>query len=743
MAEPDGTVSLDVVPDLDGADAKIKNWKIKPVTVPLEIDTTKAAAQVKTATASGFAPAGGARGFAVSNQSTTFASSAGPLPPAPGVARASKIIDDYTFSLGRAETTSARTSVSTTKLGGSVQGLTRELGQAASQVAPLTGGLDSLVQGLGSVAAGGFTATASLGVIAAGITSVVTQLRDQEAAGLKALTPGANEIVASLDPEKPRKFAVEVQRLAEILAQAGQVGNLDAGDKLGLGDEGTNRLKLYEKTVESIGEALKALPTDQGRKLLDGLKPVLIQSYGLSLSEANDVLRQFYGQLDQQDSVERAMAGLVDLGNETDRFGFKLGEGVTQLEQWGDSLGKAFAPIQAATSAQDAYADAQDRTAAARKKLADIESGSSDSLTSARSQLVDADRALTKAIEDNAEQQQAAFEKLQDAQDRLAAARERGAALASGGKEVPGIDRSVSRAIGAAERDVAKARRDLADARNGSDQITSAKERQAAAQKKVNDEEAKVGPNSEAARKAQEELNDAIDAEAAAFIAAKSAAADLGAELEQHPEAVAQLIAEIDKAVARGELQVDVAQRLKENLMQAAAAAEVIKNNLPEDPSAPTKSGEHLAGKPTPTASKREPRVLTEKQAEARNFPDSGRLGDSGPLRPGVVYTDDQGRKWKWTSDKTWVEQFHNGGLVGPNGGQVHDGEVVFDANSVNRLGAGNLLDLKSGGGFGQMENLLSEQNDLLRAILSRTGDSGGVNYSGMSRALADAGFRK
>lgn len=170
---------------------------------------------------------------------------------------------------------------------------------------------------------------------------------------------------------------------------------------------------------------------------------------------------------------------------------------------------------------QDADADASRRVADARQKLAEIESGSSEALDSAREQLVDADNDLAKALEDNARKTEDALRRVEEARDKLEAAREKGAVQGTGGIAAPDQrpDLSIAREIRDAQRGLAEAEQEYGELASGnSDQIVSAKERQAEAQRKVNEETAKVGPSSKAAADAREELSDAERAAAGASL---------------------------------------------------------------------------------------------------------------------------------------------------------------------------------------------------------------------------------
>lgn len=720
-----GTVYVDVVTDTSAASAQIKSWGagLKPVEVEVKVDSTlgdqtktevataqkaldtlntdKAQAQIRQLQQQGKelvpAPFGGAltatQGFSVSNQKTTFTGSTASATArslsttATSASAAAKEIDRAGTSAGRAVAPTAR-------YGTSINSLGRDFGQAAANVAQFAGPLDGLVQGLGNAAAGGIAAGAAAEVAVAGFGSAWTQLKQQTEQGLKPFLPTEGEIQAAFDPTRPQAFGFEVEKIGRILAKQQEVGDTNAWDTIqgwfGFHDDDAGKVKLVEETMASLRVQLDGMATSQARQFLAGLIPVL-EKYGLSTAEATDLVAGLNGELDQRDAIDRAKADLTDITKATDGFGFALDSTKGRLAQYAESLGKAFDPIQGAISAQDAVVAGQDRIAKARQKLTDIESGSSDALTSARKQLVEADKDLTKAIEDEATKQKDLLDRLRDAQDKLAQAREEGAAIATGG--IAGTaqrpDLSVARGIAAAQRDVAAAQRDLDANRNGSDQLTAAKQRQADAQARVNEEEKKVGPNSEAATQAQKELNDAEAAMPGLLVASESAAAKLGDELDRHPQAIEESINKVKEWQSQGLIAGDVANRWLTAMEQILTTSQ----GLGINPSGKdVGDNEHSAQRPVvaPPAPPKQ-KALDGAQGEKIGLFATRGAGDTGLVRPGEARRDNQGRVWKWDGLK-WLPQFHDGGLVGVEGGEVHDGEFVFNRFAVAKYGAQNLL---------------------------------------------------
>lgn len=789
MAGPDGTVSLDVIPNLAGASAEIQQWGkgLKPVDVKVTVDGAAPAVKADVATAQkaldtlntskarseiaklqsqgqafAKAPFGDAQiptGFASSNVRTSPSQGASSPVTTPALSGAATEIE-------RVAASSASSVAPVAKLGGSMRELASNSGQVAQAITPLVGDLGGLTNGFTALASGAVPAVAAIEVAVAGFTSAWNQLQEQTKSGVDLFAQvDPTKFQAAFDPTQPSRFFTEMEKIRRSLGQIDDLGGFNA-----LGQNGT--AKVAEEDLKRFKQELDTVSTDQARRALDFLADDLrkFESEGLL---AQGTTADLYAHLGDREAADRAVAGIDDVAQHLDRFGFVLDDTKGRLAQYADSLGKAFDPIQGAISAQDAVTAGQQRIIDARQKLTEAESNSSEALTAARDQLVRADADLTKAIEENAKQQQDALDRLLDAQDRLAAAREKGAALASGGEAVPGtIDRSVSRDIGAAERDVAKAQRDLEAARAGSDQITAAKQRIADAQKRVNDEEAKVGPNSERARAAQKELNDAEAAMPALLIANEEAAAKLGDELDKHPQAVQASIDKVKEWQRQGLISNDVADQWLQKLYLIAAASKQINTSAPS--AKDTTDAEHSAQRPVTGGANAAP---------PKQGPVSQQAGENLGLYPvirngqyvnGTVQTDKQGRKWKFDAgQRKWIPQFDTGGLVGPAGGQVHEGEVVINKYAVAKYGAGYLLALNeqritaastpprtstvappaptaaSTAGLEAVMNRLSSQLEALNmrpatvhATIDASGSTG-MDYAGMSRALAEAGFGK
>lgn len=297
-------------------------------------------------------------------------------------------------------------------------------------------------------------------------------------------------------------------RLARIMEETARAA---AGSSAALGvqaqrfKEGAEGTKLSADAQRDLNTALDdTAPIEDRRSALQSLikaYPDIAEAEGIAANSARDATDAQGSFAGMSGVVERAVASMNGV----------IIEAADGFDLLSEAARKSLNNVTSFSDAQDAATDAIKAQEKARLKLADIERGVSPALIAAKDQLKAADDDLAKALEDNADRVQDALDKLLDAQDRLAEAREKGAALASGG--VAGDiqtkpDLSVARDIGAAQRAVADAQREYDRLKGGqSDQIVSARDRVADAQKRVNEELAKTGPNSEAAREAQDDLD--------------------------------------------------------------------------------------------------------------------------------------------------------------------------------------------------------------------------------------------
>ena len=144
-----------------------------------------------------------------------------------------------------------------------------------------------------------------------------------------------------------------------------------------------------------------------------------------------------------------------------------------------------------------------------------------------------------------------------------------------------------------------------------------------------------------------------------------------------------------------------VAEAWKKELQEVKKAAEEIPDPTPPSsgqpldyapnenrPGGATRSGGSSGSKPAA------PQVISDT--------DAYKIGISAAAAPsyltdGDIQVDRDGRRWKYRQkDNRWVAQFHGGGLVGPEGGEAHEGEVVLNKSTVQKYGASNLLALQT-----------------------------------------------
>ncbi len=628
-------------------------------------------------------------GFASSKQSTTMAPTLSPIKvPAIDVSGVEKI-----------ETASTKALPSVSRLGGGLRTLGTNLGGVASEVAPLTGELGGLTSTLGSVAAGGFAVGGALEVITSAVTTTWAELKRQTKEGVEALTPSASKIVAAFDPSNPRQFGYEVEEIGRKLAMVDATGDLDAWDTINpLDDDSEDRANVKRATIESLTEALNQLSTSQGRMFLEALGPVLTK-YKVPAEDAAEITKVLYDELDQRDAIERATNGVEKITNRLDKFGFALEANVGKWSQYGIGLSKAFAPIDAALSAQEALSDGQRTVADAQKKYSDIVEGNTDGLRSAAKAMTEAREDLAKAVAETGPGSKAARDAAGDVRDALRAYRELQVEIGKGPAEGDFFDPRTQDLQDAYDR-IVEAQEKLNDINAGnSDQVVSARERLTDAQEKYNEELEKTGPNSKEAADALEAVTDAERELPGLVVNVETAQANLREEINKHPEAIQQSIAKVDEWVKKGLISTAVAKAWKEELILAAAASQ----NLNIGPAGSEFVGddgvdrEHQGRRPITGPGTRPVVVPEKKNLSDKEAYDIGISAAAAPsyLTDGEIQIDDDGQPWKYRQrDNRWLAQFHAGGMVGPNGGEVHPGEVVLSSPTVQRYGAANLLAL-------------------------------------------------
>lgn len=384
-----------------------------------------------------------------------------------------------------------------------------------------------------------------------------------------------------------------------------------------------------------------------------------------------------------------------------DQFGFAIDAAKTKNQQYNESLDKAFAPIEAAADALDALGDGQRSLADAQEKYQDIVNGNTDGLKSAAESLRSARDDLAKATAETGPGSKAARDAAGDVRDALRAYRELQVEIGKGPAEGDFFDPR-TQDLQDAYDNILDAQEKLKEIESGnSDQVVSAKDRVTEAQERYNEELSKTGPNSKEAADALEAVQDAERELPGLARDYENALRDVQDELNEHPEAVQASIDKVDEWARKGLISVAVAEAWKKELQEVKKAAEEIPDptppssgqpldNAPNEnrPGGATRSGGSSGSKPAA------PQVISDT--------DAYKIGISAAAAPsyltdGDIQVDRDGRRWKYRQkDNRWVAQFHGGGLVGPEGGEAHEGEVVLNKSTVQKYGASNLLALQT-----------------------------------------------
>lgn len=434
--------------------------------------------------------------------------------------------------------------------------------------------------------------------------------------------------------------------------------------------------------------------------------------------ESEKLVKLWQDRLDKAAKVQKIQTGATVQQTEAlDKFGYAIDANKTKNEQYADSLQAAFAPIEAAVNAQEALADGQRAVADAQKKYQDIVNGNTDGLRSAAESLRSAREDLSKAVAETGPGSKAARDAAKDVRDALRAYRDLQVEIGKGPAEGDFFDPRT--------QDLADAYQNIVDAQDklkqvesgNSDQVVSARDRVTEAQKRYNDELGKTGPNSKEATDALEAVTDAEREIPGLVVDVEVAQANLRDEIEKHPEAIEESIKKVDEWQRRGLISVAVAEAWKKELWEVAKAAESIPapssgqplDNAPIEnrPGGPTRPASGSSGGSTPATG------TSGKDKWGPAGPPTGVNPNDGTLTPtggykiglgddpldknGKTTSDDYGRSWRFDPRRQlWVPQFHDGGLVGPSGGEVHEGEVVLNKTTVQKYGVSTLLALNN-----------------------------------------------
>ena len=459
--------------------------------------------------------------------------------------------------------------------------------------------------------------------------------------------------------------------------------------------------------IEHIQRSFDAL-FDQDPKAAQALVDAIReQDKGLNKNstdyiESEKLVKLWQDRLDKAAKVQKIQTGATEQQTEVlDKFGYAIDVNKTKNEQYAASLEAAFAPIQNAISAQEALADGQETLAKAQEKYSDIVNGNTEGLKSAAKSLRDARDDLEKAVSETGPGSKAARDAAGDVRDALRAYRDLQVEIGKGPVEGDFFDPRTQDLQDAYDR-ILDAQEKLKEIESGnSDQVVSAKDRVTEAQERYNEELDKTGPNSKEAADALEAVQDAERELPGLARDYENALRDVQDELNEHPEAVQASIDKVDEWARKGLISVAVAEAWKKELQEVKKVAEEISDPTPPSsgqpldnapienrPGGATRSGGSSGSKPAA------PQVISDT--------DAYKIGISAAAAPsyltdGDIQVDRDGRRWKYRQkDNRWVAQFHGGGLVGPEGGEAHEGEVVLNKSTVQKYGASNLLALQT-----------------------------------------------
>lgn len=459
--------------------------------------------------------------------------------------------------------------------------------------------------------------------------------------------------------------------------------------------------------IEHIQRSFDAL-FDQDPKAAQALVDAIReQDKGLNKNstdyiESEKLVKLWQDRLDKAAKVQKIQTGATVQQTEAlDQFGYAIDANKTKNEQYSDSLDKAFAPLEAAANAQDALADGQKTVADAQKKYQDIVNGNTDGLKSAAESLRSARDDLSKAVAETGPGSKAARDAAKDVRDALRAYRDLQVEIGKGPAEGDFFDPRTED-LQDAYQNILDAQEKVAEIESGnSEQVVSARDRVTEAQQRYNEELEKTGPNSKEAADALEAVQDAERELPGLARDYENALRDVQDELNEHPEAIQASIDKIDEWQRRGLISVAVAEAWKKELQEVKKAAEEI-----PDP-APSRSGQPLDNAPPenrpggatrPSGAAPTPDGVNPKDGTLT--PTGGYkigLGDDPLDMNGQTTSDNYGRSWRFDPKRQlWVPQFHQGGLVGPDGGEVHEGEVVLNRSTVQKYGVSNLLALNN-----------------------------------------------
>ena len=510
-------------------------------------------------------------------------------------------------------------------------------------------------------------------------------------------TQSAEELSRAVNKKTVGDFLGPVQRAAEALAELDQVGAMNAWQKIFGYDEGGNRAKVATAQFEELKTVLSTLSPEQGRKLLDALRDQMI-ALGVPTDQVKSKLEELYELLGDSGPFDTATENVEGLsGALTDAS--KGLQGLVSVAQ------SAADPFLSLREAQLSAEDAQDAVADASAKYTAIVQRNTDAVRAARDAVTEAGKALQEARAEagpGSEAADSASDAVSRAEDGLRklrqeqaeqdrANRQRNADIAAG-KEVTTatFDKDYAPDIERATRELgrAKAKRDQILSGN-TDAVRSAQDRLRDSQSKLNDELGKVGPNSDAARRAQNDLEQAQLAATRSAEAQQMAQAKVSDTLAAFPDAAAAALGYLGQLRDQGLITKGVYDALAGSFAASAAALGQVAAQATAASGAVaglgvggTVGGLSMADRYSGTPRTRETQVprntVPAENAKAQGFPSNPRDGQVSGM-------------WRYSArDKKWHQITLPGYAIGgyiaaPQIAQLHSNELVLPLSNPQR----------------------------------------------------------
>lgn len=573
-------------------------------------------------------------------------------------------------------------------LGSKISSGVRSAGSAIGSAAGATRGWLNGLGGFGQAAVG----IAALTVATEGFSFAIAENKRQAERGLAAWVGTGNELAAAFDPSKPAEFNRAAAETALILNRAFDPGNWNAADVFkgwgGIDANVENQTDMIVARMEQLKGLVGTIPTDKLRAFGDMMVKVLNANGGAS-EEAAKAIAEYYDEIDQYESVQRATGAIDEATDAVDRFGFKVGTNRGKFGQFADSFGSVLGAVRSVADASKSYDDALDDVADAEAEVARLRADSTGATQDAK-----------KAVEELAEAHrsvESAIRSVRKAERDLADARRDRDAIAEELKRVdPQRDPNRYRELSEKLRD---ADDDVLDAQ---DRVADANDSKLNAQSRLNDARAQGVSKADDLAKAEDRLKEAIDRARDAELDRMLAWAEWQEFATQYPEATAEFLRSIDEMERKGLLSAEAAKRMRDMIygvgVEASKAVDAI-NTLtgamgkfgswlpsgvqsqldftpyPLKPTGATTTPTRPAVNVTSTTSSKTPAVagyksmpqrgdtLSKKAAEERGL-FVNQINDSSNM-----HVDSTGLMWKWDPKRQlWAVQLASGGRVPGNG---------------------------------------------------------------------------